>query len=169
MPESPPVLIGVRCNSSPDSQVAEIESMSAKRHLPTLTGRDAPQVRVTYAQTDRMGVAYYANYFVWFEVGRTELLRSLGQSYREWEDVHGVYLPVAECHCEYRHSAQYDDLLRIETSVSALSKASITFRYQVVREADGLILAQGMTRHPFVNREGKVVRIANKLLPQCFS
>lgn len=143
--------------------------MRSEQHLPKLTGRAAPQVRVTYAQTDRMGYAYYANYLVWFEIGRTELLRSLGQSYREWEDVHGVYLPVAECHCEYRHSAQYDDLLRIETTITALSKASITFAYQVVREADGVVLARGMTRHPFVNREGRIVRIADMLLPQCFS
>jgi len=143
--------------------------MSSERHLPKLVGKNAPLVRVTYAQTDRMGFAYYANYFVWFEIGRMELLRSLGQSYREWEDVHGVYLPVAECHCEYRHSAHYDDLLRIETTIAALSKASITFAYQVVRETDGLVLAQGITRHPFVNRDGKVVRIADKLLPHCFS
>jgi len=122
-------------------------------------------VRVTYRDTDRMGYAYYANYLVWFEIGRTELLRSLGQSYKDWEDVHGVYLPVAECHVEYKRSAQYDDLLRIETVVTRLTEASISFQYFVYRIPDNVLIATGTSKHPFVNKKGKIVRVGHTLLP----
>lgn len=130
-----------------------------------LTGEKAPVVRVTYRDTDRMGYAYYANYLVWFEIGRTELLRSLGQSYKDWEDVHGVYLPVAECHVEYKRSAQYDDLLRIETVVTRLTEASISFQYFVYRIPDNVLIATGTSKHPFVNKKGKIVRVGHTLLP----
>jgi acyl-CoA thioester hydrolase len=132
----------------------------------SLVGERAPTVRVTYRDTDRMGAVYYANYLVWFEIGRVELLRSLGQSYRQWEDVHGIYLPVVECHVEYRRSAAYDELVRIDTVVTRLTEASITFGYRIVRVEDDLLLASGSTRHPFVDRSGRVVRVASKLLPR---
>ncbi len=125
----------------------------------------APTVRVTYRDTDRMGAAYYANYLVWFEIGRVELLRSLGQSYKDWEDVHGVMLPVVECHVEYKRRAEYDDLLRICTYVTRLTEASITFTYEVIRVTDNVLLARGHTRHPFVDKSGRVVRVASRLLP----
>lgn len=129
-----------------------------------LRGNAAPRVRVTYRDTDRMGAAYYANYLVWFEIGRVELLRSLGQSYKDWEDVHGIFLPVAECHVEYKRSARYDDLLRIETTVTRLTEASITFHYEIYRDLDNKKLAIGYTRHPFVDKNGRIVRVASKLL-----
>ncbi|MCX7626753.1 MAG: acyl-CoA thioesterase [Candidatus Sumerlaeaceae bacterium] len=129
-----------------------------------LCGDAAPHVRVTYRDTDRMGAAYYANYLVWFEIGRVELLRSLGQSYKDWEDIHGILLPVAECHVEYKRPAHYDDLLRIETRVSRLTEASITFHYEICRVSDNEVLAVGFTRHPFVDKKGRIVRVASKLL-----
>ncbi|MGB9691785.1 MAG: acyl-CoA thioesterase [Candidatus Sumerlaeaceae bacterium] len=138
---------------------------SEPRPLWKLVGEQAPVVRVTYRDTDRMGAVYYANYLVWFEIGRVELLRSLGQSYKDWEDVHGVFLPVAQCTVEYKRSARYDDLVRIETSITRLTEASITFSYEIVRLPDCELLATGATRHPFVDKNGRILRVASKLLP----
>src|SRR3954471_23132121 len=101
-------------------------------------------VRVRYAETDKMGVVYYANYFVWFEVARTDLLRSLGWSYREMEHA-GVSLPVLEAECEYHRSVRYDDELEVRAEGRLLSKVRIEFLYQVVRPADGVLAASGRT------------------------
>ena len=92
-------------------------------------------LRVRYAETDKMGVVYHANYFVWFEVGRTDLLRHAGWTYREME-AEGVSLPVIEAHAEYKHPARYDDELEIRVEASMPSPARLRFSYQVVRVAD---------------------------------
>ncbi|MCX7717058.1 MAG: acyl-CoA thioesterase [Candidatus Sumerlaeaceae bacterium] len=126
-------------------------------------------VRVTYRDTDRMGHVYYANYLVWFEIGRTEMLRDLGMTYREWEDTHGVYLPVASCWIDYHKGALYDDVVRIETRIAALTRASITFEYRLLNDATGELLATGGTRHPFLSKDGRVLRVANKILPGLFA
>uniref|UniRef100_A0A832MLN2 Acyl-CoA thioesterase n=1 Tax=Eiseniibacteriota bacterium TaxID=2212470 RepID=A0A832MLN2_UNCEI len=114
-------------------------------------------VRVRYADTDQMGVAYHANYLRWFEVGRAELLRSLGTSYREVE-ASGLALPVVEARCRYLRPARYDDLLAIETAVARLGRASVTFAYRIVREPDGDLLAHGTTEHCFLDHEGRPSR-----------
>jgi acyl-CoA thioester hydrolase len=116
------------------------------------------EIRVTYAESDAMAVVYHANYLRWFEIGRTEWLRSLGLTYRELEE-QGVYLPVSEAFCKYIQSARYDDLLEIETAVVFLKRASIQFSYRVLRKADGVELAQGTTLHAFVDRAGKIVKV----------
>ncbi len=113
--------------------------------------------RVRYSETDQMGWVYYANYLRWFEIGRAEMLRSLGRSYRAVEES-GTLLPVLEAHCRYASGARYDDLLAIETGVAELTKASVTFGYRIVREADGEVLATGSTRHCFLGRDGRAVR-----------
>ena len=99
-------------------------------------------VRVRYAETDKMGVAYHANYLVWFEVGRTDLLRTLGWSYREMEET-GVMLPVIEAHCEYRQPSWYDDELEVRTEGRLLSAVRIQFDYQLVRRRDDVTTAIG--------------------------
>lgn len=111
-----------------------------------------------YAETDRMGVAYYANYFVWFEVARCELLRSLGGRYRDLEE-DGVLLPVVEAHCDYRAPARYDDDVDIHTTGSLRSRARVAFRYEVRRRADRTLLASGHTIHAAVDPSGKLLRI----------
>jgi len=116
------------------------------------------QVRVTYAETDAMGVVYYANYLRWLEVGRTELMRSLGVAYREMEDG-GAFLPVSEVFCKYHVPARYDDILIIETAVDFLRRASIQFSYRIFRQSDGTLLITGSTLHAFVDREGKIVKV----------
>ena len=111
--------------------------------------------RVTYAETDKMGFVYYGNYLTYFEIGRTELIRSLGRPYRELED-EGYYLPVIEASCKYLKSARYDDLLTIRTAVSECKGVRLGFQYEILRDNDKL--AQGMTQHAFVDRQGKPVR-----------
>jgi len=99
-------------------------------------------LRVRYAETDKMGVVYYANYLVWFEVGRADLLRSLGWSYREME-LAGVSLPVIEAHCEYLRPARYDDEIEVRTEGRMLSPVRMEFQYQVVKKADQAVAASG--------------------------
>ena len=115
-------------------------------------------VRVRYAETDRMGVAYYANYLVWFEVGRAELLRSLGRSYRELEG-EGLVLPVIEARCEYLRPARYDDELEIRTRGELVSGARLKFVYEIARRADGVVSAAGHTIHAAVDPAGRPRRL----------
>ena len=108
-------------------------------------------VRVRYAETDQMGIVYYANYLVWFEIGRVEVLRALGLSYRELEIEHGCILPVIESTCRYRSPARYDDEILIETRPALLRGSVLKFAYRILRkEADGAVptlLAEGETVH----------------------
>ena len=119
-------------------------------------------LRVRYADTDQMGFAYYGNYLPWFEIGRAEMLRSLGRSYRDIEAV-GVSLPVLAVQCRYLEPARYDDEVRIETGVERLARASVRFGYRIVRARDGELLARGWTEHCFLGREGKPVRPPSEL------
>jgi len=112
------------------------------------------EIRVRYGDTDQMGFAYYAHYLRWFEIGRAEMLRSLGSSYRSVEE-RGTSLPVVEARVRYLRPARYDDLIAIETAVERLSRASVRFAYRVVRAEDGELLATGHTEHCFLTREGK--------------
>jgi acyl-CoA thioester hydrolase len=109
------------------------------------------EVRVRYAETDQMGVVYYANYLVWFEVGRVELLRSLGFSYSLLETEHECILPVVEASCRYRSPARYDDRILIETRPSLLRGSVLKFAYRILRKgkdgAEPTLLAEGETTH----------------------
>lgn len=118
----------------------------------------AADVRVRYAETDTMGVVYYANYFVWFEVGRCELMRVLGWPYRDMETA-GYFLPVIEAHCEYRQPARYDDRLEVRTRGAWLSPVRVTFEYEVVRPSDGVLSATGRTVHASLGRDGRPRRL----------
>lgn len=120
------------------------------------------ETRVTYAETDAMGIVYYANYLRWFEMGRTELMRHLGIAYKELEE-QGIYLPVSEVFCKYYASAKYDDILTVETSVDFLKRASIQFGYRILRKEDGAELVTGTTLHAFVDSEGKIVKVPASL------
>jgi acyl-CoA thioester hydrolase len=115
-------------------------------------------IRVRYADTDQMGFAYYGNYLRWFEIGRAEMLRASGTSYRSIEADERVRLPVLEAGCRYREPARYDDELVIETGVAELRRASVRFRYRVLREADGVLIAEGFTEHCFMSHENRPVR-----------
>lgn len=117
-----------------------------------------PRVRVRYAETDRMGVVYYANYLVWFEVGRTEWLREAGWTYHAMES-DGLALPVVEAHCAYRRGAQYDDELEIRTSGRLLSPVRLVFDYEIVRRVDTAVMATGYTVHATIGARGRPVRV----------
>ena len=116
------------------------------------------KIRVRYAETDQMGVVYYANYLVWFEVGRTDLLRDRGWSYREMEG-EGFQLPVVEAACEYRRPARYDDELEVRTTGAMLSPVRLRFDYRVVRPVDAATIAEGYTVHASLDRNGRPARL----------
>ena len=116
------------------------------------------RVRVRYAETDQMGVVYYANYFVWFEVARTDLLRESGWTYRDME-ADGFSLPVIEAHCAYRESAKYDEDIEVRTTGTMLSPVRVQFTYDIVRTSDGATLATGSTVHATLDHAGKPCRL----------
>jgi acyl-CoA thioester hydrolase len=120
------------------------------------------RLRVRYAETDKMGVVYYANYLVWFEVARADLLRSLGWTYREMETT-GVTLPVIEAHCEYRRPARYDDEIEVRTEGRMLSPVRMEFRYEVVTLHDGSVAASGRTVHASLDSSGRPCRLPERI------
>ncbi|MDG3003476.1 acyl-CoA thioesterase [Paludisphaera mucosa] len=112
---------------------------------------DTP-IRVRYAETDRMGLLHHANYAVYFEIGRTELLRARGETYRDVEDA-GFFLVIVDLECKFRQPARYDDLLTLRTSVARVTHVKIVHEYKLLR--DGLLLAEGRTTLACVDRAGK--------------
>jgi acyl-CoA thioester hydrolase len=115
-------------------------------------------LRVRYAETDQMGVVYYANYLVWFEVARADLLRSLGWTYREMEDS-GVFLPVIEAHCEYRRPTRYDEEIEVRTQGRILSAVRMEFSYDVVLKLTNEVATVGRTVHAATDRDGRPCRL----------
>lgn len=122
------------------------------------------RVRVRYAETDQMGMAYYANYFVWFEVGRSQYCNDCGFSYRDLERESGLFLIVAEASCRYRAPARYEDDLIVKTRVVELTRRTIRFGYQIERASDGKLLAEGQTLHVLVNADGRPSSFPQKYL-----
>jgi acyl-CoA thioester hydrolase len=118
------------------------------------------EVRVRYAETDQMGIVHHANYLVWFEVGRSDLCRQKGFSYREMEDGDSL-LVVGEARVRYRSPAFYDDLLTIRTKVSEIRSRSVRFVYEVYRASDSTILAAGETIHFVTDRDRKIKSLPN--------
>lgn len=122
------------------------------------------EVRVTYADTDKMGVIYYANYFRYFELGRTELMRSLGLRYRDLEADRKILLPVVEARCEYLGPSRYDDLLLVRTRLARLGPASVTFGYEIIDKASAdRLVATGYTRHAVVGERWRPMRVPDDL------
>lgn len=123
--------------------------------------RQPARLTVRYAETDQMGVAYYANHLVWMEVGRVELLKQLGLRYRDLER-EGYLLAVAEAHCRYAQPARYDEEVEVETRVSRATARLVQFEYQIRRASDGAILATGYTKHVICDRELRPKRLEAK-------
>lgn len=113
-------------------------------------------IRVRYAETDQMGIVYHSNYFIWMEVGRVEFCRSIGFNYKDLE-ADGIFLAVAETHCRHLSPARYDDEVVIQTSIREKNSRMVTFAYEV--SCKGRILATGWTKHIFLNRELRPVRL----------
>ncbi|HJY85206.1 MAG TPA: thioesterase family protein [Candidatus Acidoferrales bacterium] len=112
-------------------------------------------LRVRYAETDQMGMVYYANFFIWFEIGRVELLRQMGFAYREMEQQDDRFIVVAEASCRYLRPARYDDVLRIRTRVTEARSRIIRFAYEIRQDSTGELLATGETRHVICDRAGR--------------
>ena len=121
-------------------------------------------LRVRYAETDKMGVVYHANYLVWFEIGRTEFCRARGFSYRDMEENENAFLVVAESYCRYKAPAYYDDILIVRTHITELRRRSMRFGYEIIREADGTVIAEGETCHVVTDSNSRV-----RTFPQGFA
>jgi acyl-CoA thioester hydrolase len=112
-------------------------------------------VRVRYAETDQMGVVYHANFLVWFEVGRVELMRALGAEYKKMEAEDDCHIVVADVQCRYHHPARYDEVVRIRTRIAESRNRTVKFAYEVFRDADGTLLATGSTTHVICGKNGR--------------
>ncbi|MDD4012645.1 MAG: thioesterase family protein [Candidatus Omnitrophica bacterium] len=119
------------------------------------------QLRVRYAETDQMGVVYYSNYLVWFEIARTEFFRARGVAYRDIEEKEKLYLPVVESYCRYRAPLRYDDVFEITTVLSDIGASRVVFGYEIRK--DGRLMTEGYTRHAFVNDKGVPVPVPGKI------
>ena len=122
------------------------------------------RVRVRYAETDQMGVVYHANHFVWFEVGRVELLRQAGFSYREMEINDGCYIAVVDARCRYKAPARYDDEVIVRTFLRNVRESVIHFGYDLVRAGDNVLLAEGETTHIVTNAQLKTTVLPEKYM-----
>jgi acyl-CoA thioester hydrolase len=121
-------------------------------------------LRVRYAETDKMGVVYHANYLIWFEIGRTEYCRARGFSYRDMEESENAFLVVVESYCRYKAPAYYDDILVVRTHITELRRRSLRFGYEIIREPDGTVIAEGETGHVVTDENGRV-----RSMPQGFA
>jgi acyl-CoA thioester hydrolase len=119
------------------------------------------RVRVRYAETDQMGVAYHSNYLIWFEVGRVEFIRQMGLDYRQMEE-EGCGISVVDVHARYRAPARYDDELVIETRLLAARGVVVKFGYRILRVGDGVLLCEGETMHVCVGKDMKKTSLPAK-------
>jgi acyl-CoA thioester hydrolase len=114
------------------------------------------EVRVRYAETDQMGIVHHSNYLVWFEAGRSDLCRSKGFSYKAMEQEDNALMVVAECYVRYKSPAYYEDILTVRTRVGEIRSRSLRFYYEVYRESDDALIAEGETLHLVTDREKRV-------------
>ena len=112
-------------------------------------------VRVRYAETDQMGVVYHANYLIWMEIGRVELMRALGVEYKQMETQDDCQIVVVDVHCRYLKSARYDEVLRIRTTISESRSRSIKFAYEIWRDEDAQLLATAESTHVICGKDGR--------------
>jgi acyl-CoA thioester hydrolase len=118
--------------------------------------------RVRYAETDQMGVVYYANYLIWMELGRVEYCRAVGVRYKDMETDDGVLLAVVDAHCRYVHPARYDDEIVVRTRIVRANRRMLEFHYQIRDAATEQELAEGETKHIFLGRDMKPVKLPEK-------
>src|SRR5207253_7409269 len=135
-------------------------SESGNNHL----ARNESRLRVRYAETDQMGVVYHSNHFVWFEIGRVELLRQLGFSYREMESEDQCYIAVVDARCRYRAPARYDDEIVVRTHLKNVRESVIHFGYELTRVGDGVVLAEGETTHIVTDAQMKITELPEKYM-----
>jgi acyl-CoA thioester hydrolase len=122
------------------------------------------RLRVRYAVTDQMGVVYHSNHLIWFEVGRVELMREMGFSYRDMEREDGCFIAVAEVKCRYRAPVYYDEEVLVRTRLNAVRESVVVFSYELVRADSGALLAEGETTHIVTDSQMKVSALPQKYL-----
>ena len=122
------------------------------------------RLRVRYAETDQMGVVYHANHFIWFEIGRVDLMRQLGFSYRDLERDHGCLIPVVDARCRYKAPARYDDEIIVRTHLRNVRESMIHFGYELVRADDREVLAEGETIHMILDSKMKPAPLPPNIL-----
>jgi acyl-CoA thioester hydrolase len=122
------------------------------------------RLRVRYAETDQMGVVYHSNHLIWFEVGRVELMRQMGFSYRDLEQDEGRFIAVAEVKCRYRAPVYYDEEVIVRTRLKNVRSSVVVFSYELVRAQDETLLAEGETTHIVTDSSMKVVPLPEKYL-----
>ena len=120
------------------------------------------RLRVRYAETDQMGVVYYANYLVWMEVGRVELVRALGFQYKDLEDSEGLYLSVIDASCRYIYPARYDQEIVIDTQIVKATSRTVEFGYRISSAEPDRLLAEGSTRHMWLNKDWRPTTLPDK-------
>lgn len=137
---------------------------SANRILPTIMdGWHETEIRVRYAETDKMGIVHHSNYLIWFEAGRSDLCRARGFSYKEMEEQDNALMVVAETYVRYKSPAFYEDVLTVRTQVAEVRSRSIRFIYEIFRDGDDTLLAEGETLHLVTDENKKV-----KLIPDSY-
>lgn len=124
-----------------------------------MDGWHETEIRVRYAETDKMGIVHHSNYLIWFEAGRSELCRDRGFSYKEMEENDNSLMVVAESYCRYKSPAYYEDILSVRTRVAEIRSRSIRFIYEIVRPSDNVLLAEGETLHLVTDQSKKVRQI----------
>jgi acyl-CoA thioester hydrolase len=122
------------------------------------------RLRVRYAETDQMGVVYHSNHFIWFEIGRVELMRQLGFSYRDIERNDGLFIAVVDVRCRYKAPAHYDDEIIVRTHLKNVRESVVHFGYELVRVEDGALLAEGETTHIVTDAQMKMTSLPEKYL-----
>ena len=120
------------------------------------------RLRVRYAETDQMGVVYYANYLIWMEVGRADYCRMAGMRYRDMEKDDGILLAVVEAHCRYLYPARYDEEIVVKTRISGANRRSVEFQYEIQNAQTGRALAGGSTKHVFVGADMRPIKLPEK-------
>ena len=159
----PPIRQPVRLRRA----ISEPHLKAASQPLPTTV---QPQVfetrlRVRYAETDQMGVVYHSNFIIWFEVGRVEMMRQLGFTYNEMEQQDGTHLAVVDVRCRFKSPARYDDLVLIRTRLLNVRDSLLHFGYEIARDEDGTVLAEGESVHMVLDRQFKRTRLSPRYLP----
>lgn len=134
--------------------------MSSNHHALT----NETRLRVRYAETDQMGVVYHSNHLIWFEVGRVELMRQMGFSYRDMERDDGLFIAVAEAKCRYRAPVFYDEEVVVKTRLKKVRESVIIFSYELAQASTGALLAEGETTHVVTNSEMKIAALPDKYL-----
>ena len=120
------------------------------------------EIRVRYAETDKMGIVHHSNYLIWFEFGRSEFCRARGFSYKEMEEVDNALMVVAEAYCRYKSPAFYEDVLTIRTKLEEIRSRSIRFVYEIFRLSDNTLLAEGETLHLVTDHDKKVRKLPER-------